>query len=155
MTEPTNKELDAVIKHYRTRIYPQDMQPHFERAIMRAVLAKWGTPAPVGVEPVATVGSWTNGNYSRNYRITRHRDVPAGTQLHTAPQPTQAQAGAVPLTDEQSHALLERMATEADQWAEGLSYEPTREQLSGWCVAFIQREIQAAHGIKGGQHGTE
>ena len=45
MTEPTNKELDAVIKHHRTRIYPQDMQPHFERAIMRAVLAKWGQPA--------------------------------------------------------------------------------------------------------------
>lgn len=70
------------------------------------------------------------------------------------PQPTQAQAGAVPLTDEQSHELLERMATEADQWAEGLSYEPTREQLSGWCVAFIQREIQAAHGIKGADHGV-
>lgn len=70
------------------------------------------------------------------------------------PQPTQAQAGAVPLTDAQSHALIERMANEAEQWAEGLSYEPTQEQLSGWCVAFIQREIHFAHGIKqGGQHG--
>lgn len=68
------------------------------------------------------------------------------------PQPTQAQAGAVPLTDEQSHALLHRMADECDKWADGLSYEPTREQASGWCVAFLMRELPA-HGIKGGQHG--
>lgn len=54
MTEPTNKELDAVITHYRTRIYPQDMQPHFERAIMRAVLAKWGTPQPTQPQAEAT-----------------------------------------------------------------------------------------------------
>ena len=52
MTEPTNKELDAVIKHRRTRIYPQDMQPHFERAIMRAVLAKWGQPAQAQADSV-------------------------------------------------------------------------------------------------------
>ena len=44
MTEPTNDELDAVIAEYRTRIYPQDMYPRFERAIMRAAIAKWGTP---------------------------------------------------------------------------------------------------------------
>lgn len=44
MTEPTDDELDAVIAQYRTRIYPQDMYPRFERAIMRAAIAKWGTP---------------------------------------------------------------------------------------------------------------
>ena len=47
MTEPTDDELDAVIAEYRTRIYPQDMHPRFERAIMRAAIAKWGTPPAV------------------------------------------------------------------------------------------------------------
>ena len=64
-------------------------------------------------------------------------------------------SGAVPLTDEQSHALLHRMADESDKWAEGLSYEPTREQVSGWCVAFLMRELPAPGIKKGGQHGTE
>ena len=60
MTEPTNKELDAVIKHHRTRIYPQDMQPHFERAIMRAVLAKWGQPAQAQADSVPAIQGETN-----------------------------------------------------------------------------------------------
>lgn len=96
MTEPTNEELDAVIKDRRTCIYPQDMHPRFERAIMRDAIAKWGTP-----------------------------------------QPTHAQAGAVPL----SIAEEERMLA---QW----DYEMHGDRA---------RYIEAAHGIglKGGQHGTE
>lgn len=42
-------------------------------------------------EPVATVASWTNGSYSRNYKLTWHRDVPEGTKLYTAPPATQLQ----------------------------------------------------------------
>ena len=53
MTEPTNEELDAVIKDCRTRIYPQDMHPRFERAIMRDAIAKWGTPQPTHAQAVA------------------------------------------------------------------------------------------------------
>ena len=41
---PTDAELDRLIATYLKRLYPQDNQPHFERAIMRAVLAKWGQP---------------------------------------------------------------------------------------------------------------
>lgn len=56
MTEPTDDELDAVIAEYRTRIYPQDMHPRFERAIMRAAIAKWGTPpAPTAVAGLGEV----------------------------------------------------------------------------------------------------
>ena len=51
MTEPTDDELDAVIAEYRTRIYPQDMYPRFERAIMRAAIAKWGTQPQAGAVP--------------------------------------------------------------------------------------------------------
>ena len=56
------------------------------------------------------------------------------------PQPTQAQAGAVPLTDEQIEAL--------PMWKRfvGLWPETRRE---------IVRTIEHHHGIKGGQHGAE
>ena len=56
------------------------------------------------------------------------------------PQPTQAQAGVVPLTDEQIEAL--------PLWKRfvGLWPETRRE---------IVRTIERHHGIKGGQHGTE
>lgn len=56
------------------------------------------------------------------------------------PQPTQAQAGAVPLTDEQIEAL--------PMWKRfvGLWPETRRE---------IVRTIEHHHGIKGGQHDTE
>ena len=58
-----------------------------------------------------------------------------------------------PLTAKQSHELLVRMFGEADSWGEGLNYEPTAEQVSGWCVEFLVREL-TAHGVadmKGGQ----
>ena len=56
-TQPTDAELDALIAEYRKRIYPQDMQPRFERAIMRAAIAKWGTaPAEQQSAPKAAPG---------------------------------------------------------------------------------------------------
>jgi len=38
-------------------------------------------------EPVATVTSWTNGSYWRNYKLEWHKDVPEGTKLFTHPAP--------------------------------------------------------------------
>ena len=94
---PSDEELDALIAEYRTRIYPQDMQPRFERAIMRAAIAKWGTPQPVEREP---------------------------------------------LTDEQRNAIFDKHCFLGD---------------NGWEVNWWQviDEVEAAHGIKGGQHGAE
>jgi len=73
---------------------------------LRAVLAKWGTPAPVGAEPVALLvrkNSWRDGQWeaappnSPSYGLAwAHQRV----YVYTTPQPTQAQAGAVPLTDD-------------------------------------------------------
>ena len=61
-------------------------------------------------------------------------------EILAAPQPSPAQAGAVPLTDEQIEAL--------PLWKRfvGLWPETRRE---------IVRTIERHHGIKGGQHGTE
>ena len=55
------------------------------------------------------------------------------------PQPTQAQAGAVPLTDEQIVGVLHSIPINAS---------PSHH------IAFA-RAIEQAHGIKGGPHGTE
>lgn len=54
-------------------------------------------------EAVATVESWTNGSYWRNYNLTWHRDVEAGTKLYTTPP--------APDHTEQS---LEMVATDAE-----------------------------------------
>lgn len=106
MAEPTDDELDAVIAEYRTRIYPQDMHPRFERAIMRAAIAKWGAPPAV---------DWI------------------GASSHHLLHPTQAQAGAVPLMDEQIRAMCK------ESWV--------FETVKQWV-----RITEQHHGIKGGQH---
>ena len=138
---PTDIDIDALWVGQQLTV-PQLVQ---RRVIARAVLAKWGTPAPVGVEPAA---------WKHDCAALLMNDVelwidacPHCVKPRNAPQPVVRE----PLTDEQSYALLHRMADESDKWAEGLSYEPTREQVSGWCVAFLMRELPAP-GIKGGQH---
>lgn len=110
--------------------------------------AQEGTPAPVGVEPVAwRVRRLDSPNY---WIIFLHKPVDALMDLkrevqplYTTPQPTQAQAGAVPLTDEQLWANDEIMSLNADL---------------GWHMETIRmfaRAIERAHGITGGQHGAE
>ena len=45
-------------------------------------------------EPVATIKSWTNGSYWRNYNVVFHRDdLPVGTDLYTHPSPPEGMAG--------------------------------------------------------------
>lgn len=50
--------------------------------------------ASAGSEPVATIKSWTNGSYWRNYKVEWHRnDLPEGAQLYTHPSPPEGMAG--------------------------------------------------------------
>ena len=65
-------------------------------------------------------------------------EQPAGAQ-----QPTQAQAGAVPLTDEQIEAARIEV------------FKVHGADLIPAVATTLARAIEAAHGIKGGQHGTE
>ena len=89
---------------------------------------------------MATIKSWTNGSYCRNYKVEWHRnDLPEGVQLYTTQQPTQPQAGAVPLTVDEVEQLIA-------QW----SYE-----LHGDRARYLVRMTEQHHGIKGGQHGAE
>lgn len=65
-------------------------------------------------------------------------------------QPTQAQAGAVPLTDEQITAAAKKLA-ECMEYPWEFMPEPGRENMR----KHAQAVIAAANGIKGGQHGAE
>ena len=85
-----------------------------------------------------TIKSWTNGSYCRNYKVEWYRnDLPEGTQLYTTQQPTQPQAGAVPLTPEQIKAMVRRHPA---------------EDLCGWSYRLGIADAEAHHGIKEGQH---
>ena len=126
---PTDAELKAM-----WQLHAADIGGIFSYA--RAVLAKWGTPAPVGVGEVAeryrnaiasACEGWTMPDGLRKHLETALWSPPT-------PQPTQAQAGAVPLTDEQIQDLL-------------LCGNPTDEEMR-----LIRIGWDAARGIKGGQH---
>ena len=99
------------------------------------------TSAPVGVGEVAE--HYRNAIASACEGWT----MPDGLRKHLETalwsQPTQAQAGAVPLTDEQAQELIELESWGTD--AIGLSAQLVR----------TIRRTEAAHGIKGGQHGTD
>jgi len=140
MTEPTDDELDAVLCNQWPAFSMQaTLVRAWVRAAMRDALAKWGTqPAGAG-GPVA----WWIPKAEQFALACKSGDRPfakAWEPLYATPQPTQAQAGAVPLTDEQIEAL--------PLWKRfvGLWPETRRE---------IVRTIERHHGIKGGQHGAE
>lgn len=108
----------------------------------RAVLAKWGTPPAVAGEPFAWAddGSLRSGSTATAHRVVTHETkmgMPKAaadsfnTPLYLTPQPTQAQAGAVPLTDGQIARIYERY---------------------GGDMINCTRSIERHHGIRGGQH---
>ena len=101
----------------------------------RAVLAKWGQPAGAGEVAeryrnaiASACEGWTMPDGLRKHLETALWSPPT-------PQPTQPQAGAVPLTGEQIQDLL-------------LCGNPTDEEMR-----LIRIGWDAANGIKGGQHG--
>ena len=107
---PTDAELDA--------LWHNSNPTNFEaRSFARAVLAKWGTPPAVVGEPIGHL--YCGGLYGDELadweivadqhqcdKLNEHHGAlgkEAKLPIYTAPQPTQAQAGAVPLTCEWTH----------------------------------------------------
>ena len=110
-----------------------------------ALLAKWGTPA-TGGGPAGTVGYTVHGTQYVNWRT---KPPAHGTPIYTTLQPTQAQAGAVPLTDEQIKALMQAhrtamLMTCKAKVPERGEFAAIAQDLDWLCESF---------GIKGGQHG--
>ena len=85
-------------------------------------------------------------------------DAADAIRVGWATPPTQAQAGAVPLTDEQLPLL--RFATSSlfhlfERWNnKEIPHYQLMDEM-GQVVEHVIRRTMAAHGIKGGQHGAE
>ena len=105
---PTDAELKAM-----WQLHAADIGGIFHYA--RAVLAKWGTPAGAG-EPFGYFHQLLNHEGKGNgvwlgaaeRKVVEQAHTPGETSeeivtLYTTPQPTKAQAGAVPLTCEWTH----------------------------------------------------
>ena len=158
---PTDAELKAM-----WQIHAADIGGIFDYA--RAVLAKWGTPAGAA-EPECTCSAkdapfgtcckvrsaferwYDEQNYGRLQPfdvfkggwIERHR-------LSSTPQPTQAQAGAVPLTCEWAHneddGFWDTECGQSWRFDDG----GPKENHMNFCHC-CGKPLR----IKGGQHGTE
>ena len=130
---PTDAELEALLldklpasKHY--------IRPVIEKmvAAMQAAIDKWGQPAQAA-EPVAWLDPWTGTKVTTDYDAYGKHGIP----LYTAPQ----HVARVPLTPEQIAEMMR------DTW--GCASIAPRHALA------FARAVERAHGIKGGQHGTE
>ena len=143
MTEPTDAEIDALWRFEAIKNWDSTLA--MRTSFARAVLAKFGTPAFVGVEPYAQHAIWhgRDGDMGWDQYHDSSDPMPLGwdgdapdevIDLYTA---AQAQAGAVPLTDE-------RLDVAVEAWFVGDNNYDFRERM--------RAAIDAAHGIKGGQH---
>lgn len=127
------------ILHRKLKNSGADMSPAFE------VLAAWNrrvAPAAMIGEPVFAfrrkgLDDFCTCTEERYAELSARPSLFETRIFYTAPQPTQAQAGAVPLTDEQI--------------AEGFAKRSRHIGLFAGGVRFAERH----HGIKGGQHGAE
>ena len=143
MTEPTDAENDALCCFEAIKNWDSILA--MRTSFARAVLAKWGTPAFVGVEPYAQHAIWhvRDGDRGWDQYHDSSDPMPLGwdgdapdevIDLYTA---AQAQAGAVPLTDE-------RLDVAVEAWFVGDNNYDFRERM--------RAAIDAAHGIKGADH---
>lgn len=117
-----------------------------DKVVAEAVehLKDWPYPEPApqqeAQEPVAVVVPCYTPLACRMALYSAKQDLPIGTQLYTSPQPTQAQAGAEPLTDGQKNAM----------WVAATIELPSPQN----CYLRGMADAERAHGIgiKGGQH---
>ena len=141
MTEPTDAELQAL---WAASDHP------LPQNFARAVLAKWGTPAPVGAEPVALLvrkNSWRDGQWEAAPPNSPSYGLAWANQrvyVYTTQQPTQAvqPAGREPEFDQ----FLSDVMTAAGLVTHGKQCKQLGERL-GAAVMMLR-----VHGIKGGQH---
>ena len=161
MTEPTDAELltlieahlglkprrdDTVIDQRTGRFH--DVQRY--RDFARAVLQRWGQPSGAGEVDRADavnlarncLGAYNCAITKKGIRVLAEAVLSMDAALST-PQPTQAQAGAVPLTDEFVNKVVRskqpHLDTDTPAWGKNF------EECKYW--------LEAASGIKGGQHG--
>ena len=146
MTDPTDAELDELRQANSGRLNFVTLSEF--RTIASAVLAKWGTPPAVAGEPVFAfrrkgLDDFCTCTEKRYAELSAKPNLFETRIFYTTPHPTQAQAGAVPLTDEQIEAARIEV------------FKVHGADLIPAVATTLARAIEAAHGIKGGQHGAE
>ena len=147
MTEPTDDEIVALAIAEGVRVKTGTGAIR----LVRAALSKWGTPAPVGVEPVAWLSTDCIGE--RYLCFTKPKDSNPARPLvfgDTTPQPTQAQAGAVPL--DEARRLFDA------GWKAAALFCDREDVVADGIIGFgacpqFEAAFSATHGIgiKGGQ----
>ena len=161
---PTDAELEALLlaklpasKHY--------IRPVIEKmvAAMQAAIDKWGQPVVAGdVDRADAVNLARNALPQYDCAITKKgvrvlaEAVLSMDSALTTPQPTQAQAGAVPLTDREIELIDGMIQVQLDHASrcDAIANRSMADKQKGWDmerVALLQKF--KAHGIKGGQHG--
>ena len=143
-TQPTDAEIDELWRFEASKNWDSTLA--MRTSFARAVLAKWGQPA-VAAEPVAWMSPGKERlEFSRQDTVYGSHTIP----LYTTPQPTQPQAGAVPLTCEWTHneddGFWETACGEAWRFDDGGPGENNMHFCHS-CGNSLR--------IKGGQHGTE
>jgi len=108
-------------------------------------------PAPQqeAQEPVAwyvTGGSRLLDEDEAKAEVRRIGGTARAMPLYTTPQPTHAQAGAVPLSAGQYNILVEDLS----EWSRHVEVDTAPRSLEEHI-----HQVFAIHGIKGGQHGAE
>ena len=139
MTEPTDAEINALWRELFSR------HEHSRAALVRAALAKWGQPAQAA-EPVAYLTRNAEGDpamlfFDKDEASTYCEDGVDPAPLYLAPLPVARE----PLTPDKVKELVLDAGYDTIE-----TPDPER-------AAFINglRHGEQAHGIKGGQHGTE
>ena len=150
--EPTPKEIDDLV--YELRQAGKDDT----YSLVCAVLAKWGQPVVAGdVDRADAVNLARNALTQYDCAITKKgvrvlaEAVLSMDSALTTPEPTHAQAGAVPLTDGQIKALMQAhrtamLMTCKARVPECGEFAAIAQDLDWLCESF---------GIKGGQRGAE
>ena len=109
----------------------------------RAVLAKWGQPAQAA-EPVAWLDPWTGTKVTTDYDAYGKHGIPR----YAAPQPVAQE----PL--DEARRLFDA------GWKAAALFCDREDVVADGIIGFgacpqFEAAFSAAHGIKGGQHGTE
>ena len=151
--KPTPKEIDDLV--YELRQAGKDDT----YSLVCAVLAKWGQPVVAGdVDRADAVNLARNALTQYDCAITKKgvrvlaEAVLSMDSALTTPQPTQAQAGAVPL--DEARRLFDA------GWKAAALFCDREDVVADGIIGFgacpqFEAAFSAANGIKGGQHGTE
>ena len=136
--KPTDHEIDVFVQVCREK----GMR---ELDVFQAVLAKWGQPAHSG-EPVAWLSPWRADQVTTDYDAYGEHGIP----LYTAPKPVARE----PLSDEEVDSLCKVGFVYVLDGKVTRTPAQYRDELKA-AQRYGLRKGEHAHGIKGGQHGTE